>query len=453
MFKKIELWIVSLIFLIFIIISILFGAVLNYHYNGGTLFPKIRKTAVFIAEIPRNVINISFGLNKKGQLLITNQDDMPPIFNKHKNKKKFERFIFNDREALLVLPRYDGDLKRSIVEVIDLNDFKVLHTYSHDINSMNDLVDTNQIEHKRIKIDDSEIRFEYRSPIILSDGSLISHSEYAPLFKIDICSNLLWINQEERFHHSIEKDEDQNLWVSSQMYPYSTVVNNFITDYGFSDDSIAKVSADGKIIFIKSVSEILIENEIFKKNLLEIYDPIHLNDIEPAINDSKYWKKGDLFLSSARLTSIIQYRPSTNKIIRYLEGPFSWQHDIDIISDKEISIFNNNNTAITKNYSEILIYNFETKKFSKKFNNQLKNNNFKTDSQGVSTILKDNSLFVEEQNHGRLIFFDKNGEKEWEFINKDSNGNIYFISWSRIIEDKGLISNLKKNINNKKCQN
>ena len=122
MFKKIELWIVSLIFLIFIIISILFGAVLNYHYNGGTLFPKIRKTAVFIAEIPRNVINISFGLNKKGQLLITNQDDMPPIFNKHKNKKKFERFIFNDREALLVLPRYDGDLKRSIVEVIDLND-------------------------------------------------------------------------------------------------------------------------------------------------------------------------------------------------------------------------------------------------------------------------------------------------------------------------------------------
>ena len=453
MFKKIELWIVSLIFLIFIIISILFGAVLNYHYNGGTLFPKIRKTAVFIAEIPRNVINISFGLNKKGQLLITNQDDMPPIFNKHKNKKKFERFIFNDREALLVLPRYDGDLKRSIVEVIDLNDFKVLHTYSHDINSMNDLVDTNQIEHKRIKIDDSEIRFEYRSPIILSDGSLISHSEYAPLFKIDICSNLLWINQEERFHHSIEKDEDQNLWVSSQMYPYSTVVNNFITDYGFSDDSIAKVSADGKIIFIKSVSEILIENEILKKNLLEIYDPIHLNDIEPAINDSKYWKKGDLFLSSARLTSIIQYRPSTNKIIRYLEGPFSWQHDIDIISDKEISIFNNNNTAITKNYSEILIYNFETKKFSKKLINQLKNNNFKTDSQGVSTILKDNSLFVEEQNHGRLIFFDKNGEKEWEFINKDSNGNIYFISWSRIIEDKGLISNLKKNINNKKCQN
>ena len=60
---------------------------------------------------------------------------------------------------------------------------------------MNNLVDTSEKEHERIKIDDSEIRFEYRSPIILNDGSLISHGEYAPLFKIDICSNLLWINQ------------------------------------------------------------------------------------------------------------------------------------------------------------------------------------------------------------------------------------------------------------------
>ena len=453
MFKKIELWLVFLILLIFIICSILFGAILNYHYNGGTLFPKFRKTAVFIAEIPRNIINISFGLSKKGQLTVNNNNDMPPIFLKHKDKERFKRFIDTKRNALLILPRYDGDLKRSVVEIIDLNEFEILHTYSHDINSMNNLVDTSEKEHERIKIDDSEIRFEYRSPVILTDGSLISHSEYAPLFKIDICSNLLWINQEEKFHHSIELDEQQNLWVSSQMYPYSTVVSNFIDDFGFSDDSIAKMDLNGKIIFTKSVSEILIENDIFKKNLLEIYDPIHLNDIEPATSDSKYWKKGDLFLSSARLTSIIQYRPSTNKVIRYIEGPFSWQHDVDIISNKEISIFNNNNTAIKEKNSEILIYNFETKKYSKKFNDQLKKTNFKTDSQGVSSILKDNSLFVEEQNHGRLILFNGNGEKEWEFINKDSNGNIYFISWSRIIEDESLIDNLKKNIKNKKCEN
>ena len=37
------------------------------------------------------------------------------------------------------------------------------------------------------------------------------------------------------------------------------------------------------------------------------------------------------------------------------------QHDVDFVSDKEISIFNNNNFPIESDYSEVLIYNFETK--------------------------------------------------------------------------------------------
>ncbi len=71
----------------------------------------------------------------------------------------------------------------------------------------------------------------------------------------------------------------------------------------------------------------------------------------------------------------------------------------------------------------------------------------------MSEILKDGSMLVEEQNHGRLIFFNNNGEKEWEYVNKDSKGNIYFISWSRIIEEKNLLTKIKESINNKKCIN
>ena len=104
-------------------------------------------------------------------------------------------------------------------------------------------------------------------------------------------------------------------------------------------------------------------------------------------------------------------------------------------------------------FSEILIYNFETKSFYKKFYNSMIVENIKTDSEGLSEILNDGSMLVEEQNHGRLVFFNKKGKKEWEFVNKDSNGNIYFISWSRTIEDKGLISKLKSKIKNTKCLN
>ena len=60
---------------------------------------------------------------------------------------------------------------------------------------------------------------------------------------------------------------------------------------------------------------------------------------------------------------------------------------------------------------------------------------------------------VEEQNDGRIILFNNKGEKEWEFINKDKNGDIGFISWSRIIEDEILIEKFKSLVKNKMCQN
>ena len=117
----------------------------------------------------------------------------------------------------------------------------------------------------------------------------------------------------------------------------------------------------------KSIIEMLIENKKEMQKIIQILicDPIHLNDVEPVFLDSKYWKKGDLFLSIRSLSSIVHYRPSTNEILNYIIGPFAHQHDIDIVSDNEISIFNNNNFLIDGKYSEVLIYNFEDKNLRK----------------------------------------------------------------------------------------
>ena len=458
MFKKIEVWVVLLLLLIFLVCTILYGALLRLHYKNIERFPELQKIAVFFAEIPSNLKNIN---TSKIPKIFTNQDvdslnkkSKPGKSKKNKNLPKFKRFIKTDRNALLVLPRYDSDLLRSVVEIIDINTFKVLHTYKHDITAMNNLVDISSIEHERVRIDDSEIRFEYRHPLILDDGSLIADSDFAPLFKIDFCSNLIWLNQEERFHHSKMLDKDGTIWVGAQMFPYSSFVKEYKSAYGYIDDAIAKVDKDGNILFIKSISEMLFENEIINETLFLDNDPTHLNDIEPAFVNTNYWEKGDLFISIAHKSAIIHYRPSTNKIINYIRGPFYMQHDVDIISDKEISIFNNNNSVLKNSkFSEVVIYNFETKTFSKKFNQQLQNENFKTKYQGLTEILKDSSMLIEETLHGRLILFNKDGEKEWEYVNKDKKGDIYFISWARIIEDFDFIKKIKNKIEKTKCSN
>ena len=347
-----------------------------------------------------------------------------------------------------MLPRYDHSLSRSVVDIIDLDNFEVIHTYKHDIAEMNGQV-TNTKEFPKLSINHSPRRKQYQHPLIFEDGSLIDNEALA--YKIDFCSNLQWINEEEIFHHSQMLDHEGNIWVGGRMQPQSKYVKKYANKY-FRDDSVIKINTNGEILYNKSVIELLIENDIVPKSHDEI-DPIHLNDIEPALTDTEYWKQGDVFLSVRNQNSVVHFRPSTNNVINYITGPFAKQHDVDIISDKEISIFNNNNFFINNEYSEILIYNFETKKFKKLFNNQLQKNNFKTITGGLSEIFKDGSLMVQETNHGRIILFNNKGKKEWEFVNKDKYGDIGDIKWFRIIQDESFIKKFKLLVKDKKCLN
>ena len=106
--------------------------------------------------------------------------------------------------------------------------------------------------------------------------------------------------------------------------------------------AVTKISPDGKILYNKSVTQIFLDNDykylVFGQWIESFNDTIHLNDIQPVLKDGLYWKKGDVFLSMRRLSMIMHFRPSTNKIINIITGPFYQQHDVDIISNKEISL-------------------------------------------------------------------------------------------------------------------
>ena len=417
--------------LLSVIITILFGGLIKYHFDGGQKYKLLRKMSLLVAQFPMTI-------NKMIRSKSLNPSK-PPILKKHKNKKRFEQFIQNKRDSLLVLPRYDHAFGKPVVDVISLINFEKIHTYKQEVSSKTG----NKIKN-----------FEYYHPLILDDGSLISEGTNTPLFKIDVNSNLKWINDEVVFQHSKILDHENNIWIPGRLKSYSKYVREFqypIKD--FRDDAIIKINSEGKILFKKSVIEILIENkkgDMINKLKKTVTDPIHLNCIEPAFVDTEYWKKGDLFLSLKHHSAIVLFRPSTNKVINYITGPFAQQHDVDIISEKEISIFNNNNFFLENENSEVLIYNFQTNKFKKIFKEQLQRENFKTYSSGMSQLLSDGALMVEEENHGRIILFNKMGQKEWEFVNKDENEHIGEVNWSRIIEDKSFIQKFRSLVENKK---
>ena len=444
--------IIFFLFSVFVLILLsVSGAILKHHYSQDKKVEKyliLRKLIVPLAELPYSLKSKKFFKDKYevGTSL------------KHIKKDRFKRYQKQELETLLIMSRYDGRLKKSLVEIIDTKNFEVIHSYNFNSEKIINSFDFSRIINKGKKKEyllKSKI-LGIRNPLINSDGSLIGHLNYSPIFKLDICSNLIWVNERQLYRHKITKDSNDEIWVGGLMYPYSNYIReNKAISFGlFDDDAVSKISQNGELLYSKSVSEILIENKKLPQNFLNKKNPIYLTDVEPAKTDSLYWKKGDLFISAKNLSAIIHFRPSNNKIINFITGPFFMQHDVNIVSNSEISIFNNNNTLDkSSKFSEVIIYNFEKKSFSKKFDNELRQNNFKTPTSGISRILKDGSLFVEEQVHGRLIFFNNKGEKEWEYLNKSDDGKIYRTNWTRLIEDKFLINELYKKIQNKNCKN
>ena len=449
MFKKIEIWILYLTILLSFLFAIGFGVLVRQELVGNVKAGWISKTALTFAEIPVNLKKIFQGSNFDLERI----DRFP-------EKDGFDGTP-NTEKLYLLLSRYDGDLMEGLVELIDLRSFEVLHTWNPDIDAFNDLVEQSD-EFKYLNRDFNETRSTLDHPKFLKDGELLFHND-TPLRKVDACSNLVFQNTHSRFHHSIEIDFDGNAWIPSRTYPQSLPIEkvgrNIREEGGFDDDTIIKLSANGKILYEKSVPQIFIDNDL-EYLLFSVgdrsfdSDPIHLNDIQPVSSDGEFWKKGDVFLSLRHQSMVLLYRPSTNEIIWKGTGPFFHQHDIDILDEHRISIFNNNsknfvNRDTVDGHNEVIIYNFKTNEYSSYLNDSLAKNDVRTITAGRSEILTNGDLFVEESNYGRTLYFNADSSLRWTHVNRASDDKVYGVGWSRILYTKEDIQTVNNFLTNK----
>ena len=163
--------------------------------------------------------------------------------------------------------------------------------------------------------------------------------------------------------------------------------------------------------------------------------------------------KGDLFLSLRNLSMVLLYRPSTNKILWYQQGPWVYQHDVDIINKSNIAIFNNNmnleKTGVN-GFNNTIIYNFEKKKLLNTYRKAYEKNDIRTPEAGLSEIIKNEDIIVEETLMGRILRMNKKGEIIWQFINRSDDAKLYILSWSRYLDKKEVSNEFLKSIN-KSC--
>ena len=407
------------------------------------------QTARSIAQIPDILDEIFFGLGKDfvrgDKFKFEGQTGLIKNLNYPK-----------DLSGYLLLARFSYEKNRSVVELLDIENDEIIHTWEPDINKINSLskLPRDKIDLER---DHNSHRYAMNHPLLMNNGDLITHSS-SPLIKINICSKLEWA-VDNAYHHNNELDHEGNIWVPAWAFPEKTKGINLDFDTSFNqwntffhDDEIHKVSTDGKVLFEKTVISILKENDlghlIFPVG--ENKDPLHLNDIQPAMKDTKYWKKGDIFISLRNISLILLYRPTTNKVIWYKQGPWIYQHDVDIINDYQITVFDNNRDDFLKSYvldySETIVYDFEKDETFSPYRDGFKKNNIRTLSGGLSEILENGDIFVESTDNGRLLRMDKKGNIKWQYVNREKDENIYMINWSTFFEsiDNELLTKLKR---------
>ena len=295
-------------------------------------------------------------------------------------------------------------------------------------------------------------------PLVYQDSSLVYafYFKHSGLKRIDKNGNLMWNQDSIIVHHSMELNGDGDIWASSKDITYWATGMYRLNDRRvfYIDYPISKIDGEtGKILFHKSISQILkdnnLENYVLKSPLPK--DPIHLNDVQPATKTTKYYEKDDVFISLRSLSCIIHYRPSTNKVIDIIEGPFISQHDVDFLNDSTLAIFNNNyyvrRTYETEKppkdsatlvdignfYSNITTYNFADQSFSTIGDSIFKKHKIFTSTEGLVSFIDPKTYFIEEQNNG-LLWIIKDNEVVYKNVFKSQHkGHHHLPNWTRII--------------------
>jgi hypothetical protein len=434
--KKIPLWAVLLLLLLVLVGAVLFGWVVQHKANGGKNAGVIGEMAHHVANFPNLVSETFSTLTWHPQRIKQKRFGALSGLTVHDPK-------FRDTGYLL-LSRYDDTHGQSVVELLRLADAAVLYTWIPDIDEIISRGDF-QSEFTNLEKNNTTPRYLILHPMLMPDGGLVFHGT-GPLVKIDACANIEWMLK-GLFHHSIELAPDGNIWVPTVIEP-SSMPPVIFPDY--RDDSIALVSPGGRLLSNSSVSQILLDNG-YRGLLLGAgpydIDAVHLNDIDPAWSDGRFWKRGDLLLSLRNRSTVFIYRPSSGKIIWSMIGPWLNQHDPDFVGDYEVSVFGNdiiahgttwsNKThAMAGSSNQVYRVDLNDDSVTLPYEKGMQVHEVLTMTAGRSQVLENDDVVIEETDSGRLLRMTTDGALRWSYVNRSRDGNLYLVSWSRYLTDK-----------------
>jgi len=421
----------------------LFSASVKYVTTGGTRLGFLTNPLIVFSEFPSTMYNVLTSKEIKGISLTYIHRDTSF---KEVNRLDYDVFGLNSF--------FDDEEHRWDIELFNFRNDSILYSWYLDKESF---FKSGEYQYQTARL---------KNPILLPGRSLVFASvESNNLYRLDKDSKVIWHNTSKNFHHSLNLSLDGNIWACTSAGRKFRLGSRGKLK-SIRDDFVTKIDIEtGQILYDKSVCEILIENGY--KNFVYGFsnegdpnkesDPIHLNDIQPIYQPGPFWQEGDLLLSLRHKSLVIHYRPGSNKIVRLINGPFLNQHDVDVISDSEIAIFNNNTTNIGVDaiesadsvideeetgdnllHSGIVIYNYVDSSYSTYLHDFFVKENIFSRTEGSYEFLNTGDVCIENQNDA--VIYIMNSESilmKKQFYTPDANF-VHLPNWVRIYENVNL---------------
>ena len=427
LFARIEVWVLLAVILLGALGLVGFGGAVIEHTEGRHRLSFIGKAAVAVARVPLTI-----------ETVLRNENPMwTPRQDRFDGQSGWTWDKAPTADGYWLMSWFDVTRGRSVIDMVRLSDGSVTHQWLPDFGTS--LAGASQQSKVSELANWRNGKFKVYVPYLTPDGALVVKSTDTPLIAYDGCARQLWLQDGVMFHHSTESDGAGGLWVPSVIEP--TGVKG--VSQRFEDDGLSHVGADGAIIETISLTELMLrhglQHLVFQVGNYDD-DPLHLNDIQPVLSDGPWWKKGDLFLSLRHRSLVMLYRPSTDEIVWMQQGPWMGQHDVDILDDHRIAVFNNraqsrtNGVGTVDGTSEILIHDFATGTTTSPYHDAMAREKVGALFEGLYTFLPSGELVIEDHNSGRILFLAADGSKLGQFINRNPDGKVYEIGWGRYID-------------------
>ncbi|MCH8868291.1 MAG: aryl-sulfate sulfotransferase [Chloroflexi bacterium] len=290
-------------------------------------------------------------------------------------------------------------------------------------------------------IDENYVHGTYLYP----DGDIVFNVEYLGLVRMNSCGDILW-KLPYRTHHSVERDDTGNFWVSGTKWIESG--DERAADFPgiglpFTEDTMLEVSPEGEILREISLLESVYNGGY--KHLFWHYkarggiglgkgDVIHLNDVEVLSDELAdqfpLFEAGDILVSSRQL-SLIAVLGQDGEIKWLSTGDFTNQHDPDFEENGWITVFDNRtdipSPGLDDRASQIRSINPASGEIRDLYPAD-GNGQFYTSLAGKHQKLANGNRLITEAGAGRVFEISPEGETVWEWISE-----------SVVIANEGLV--------------